>query len=1314
MIPKHRIVVLVGLTLTWPAHAGELSLASTRRHFTVAEPIELAVADAAKQAIEFRHVDGSIVTLTVPQASAVISLKPGALKPGSYTARLGDKSVEFAVHPAEHANAFYTGIWEHAPLTREAVAAMGGWMYYSGEFIGLHPRVPQPGDKAEWFVEARIKPYPLAVLGGGHQLGLDIHNDWGDPWVQRAIVWRLNLAALSNRLYPMAGMHCFDEPGLTWWPLRHDENGRPADGEAFAIPHQLEEFEKLTGKKIPSGKFLDVVPQLVNRLDDWGDFLDLRLKYLPQAWWASRWGTEAVHPAFATINQLSSSYSPANTTDGVDGRQSVPYEIVCGHGGYSDQPFGALTPVRSLESQRGCARDRRNYYLPVFYTHDWAQARNGAYMSWASKLEGLLVGGPCYDFTMAGGQGYLGTHTLLELAEVNRRLALVGDVMNKLKKTPSPVAVLHSHRQYAHDLITFNTPKPAFTNAPPQYLSPHHAAVDSCFFRVMDSGIMPNWIDEGEVDVSGPDFLKQWKVIYVPGLAYARPEFRQKLEAFIASGGKLVQFKGDKLELKSAIRADYKAQGWWEHPNLEAGAGIDEFSWRKWDMSTAPTFREDLAKWLGPRPWESSNKNVFVVPHKAGDATYLLIANNELDAKNPRGLKCPLIAAETTIKLPAEGVVYDLFNGGRVTDGHLKLAAGDGACWLHLPTPPGKMRLSAKAAKDGALDIELRWGDVGYLPFRLRILDPAGNRVDELYRATPYQDSYTLGANAAPGTYTIEGYEWLTGSTVATKISIKAQTKLAASADGDPISIYFDDATKIRGLFAAKPFEPPYEKMNWDAKRVFGLDPKKFAVFGPPEAGEKIAAALRAKGMTVTVNPPVEIVELKREPGRGGEGRVEGDRRAENIFAHSIVLPDHDLGRAAWGRGHINRPVTATFPGKGRAFIQWGMSCFQAGWQNVFAFGDTDAAVAWLLKAINGQIEARMTEVIASVKPAAAAKSSLGRFGVSNEIAVYDTPVGLGVSPDGQTTYVVLYDGSVAAYDAAGKTRWETPRLLMDAATLAVSPKGDRLAVAGYPGIVVLDAATGKVLGSHTITSKKIWAPWLANYVRSVAWNSAGTKLAGGWCVNAHDTQNVVVLDAQGKLALDLGPAFGDVFGLAFVPGTDTLLIGGNKLTAVNAADGKEFWSAAVGGAQSFSFSADGKTVAAGGWGKSAGKINLADGQLLQSASFDAVVGGVALLPGGDVTVAVWGGTKPLYVLRDKPVPLLQSSFAFQDVRWSEKHGGLLACEQGGKLWLLGADGAPKAMLDEDAGTTIYRLAESNGQILVGRMNRVVQRLALR
>jgi hypothetical protein len=426
------------------------------------------------------------------------------------------------------------------------------------------------------------------------------------------------------------------------------------------------------------------------------------------------------------------------------------------------------------------------------------------------------------------------------------------------------------------------------------------------------------------------------------------------------------------------------------------------------------------------------------------------------------------------------------------------------------------------------------------------------------------------------------------------------------------------------------------------------------------------------------------------------------------------VLPGHPLLKASFERGHINRPVTDAFPGPGRAYVQWGVSCYQPGWQDVFVQGDLDAGVAWLLGTINGKVDTKTTELTATIKTVPAEKPPAlpAKFTVGQEIKTNDTPVGVGSGPDGKTTYVLLYGGDVSAYGADGKELWHVQPLL-EGCNLAVSPKGDRIAVAGYPGLLVLDAKDGKVVGGFRAKplEKGPFPP--PNKMLAAAWNDKGTLVAAGWAVaDPKAPEPAVVLDADGK-EVSRPKVAGNVMGVAFAPGGDVLLLGGDQLTAVDAKDAKPLWTNAVKGAQAFAFAADGKSGAAGGWGKNAAIFALADGKPTKQAAFDSVVGGVAFLPNGDLAAAVWGGVHPLYSLTgdgSKPEALFASRFGFQNVVWSDALKGLVAAEQGGKLWLLDG-GKPKALLDEDAGTTAYRLLVQDDAVLVGRMNRRVQRV---
>lgn len=107
----------------------------------------------------------------------------------------------------------------------------------------------------------------------------------------------------------------------------------------------------------------------------------------------------------------------------------------------------------------------------------------------------------------------------------------------------------------------------------------------------------------------------------------------------------------------------------------------------------------------------------------------------------------------------------------------------------------------------------------------------------------------------------------------------------------------------------------------------------------------------------------------------------------------------------------------------------------------------------------------------------------------------------------------------------------------------------------------------------------------------------------------------------------------------------------------------------------------------------------------------------MALLPGGDLAVAPLGCTNPLLVLpagAKKAHALLQSALGLQDVLYSPKLKALVTAEQGGRIWLLSEDGEPKAMLGDDAGTTAYRMSLQGSNVVVARMNRVVQVLSAR
>src|SRR5262249_55894056 len=198
-------------------------------------------------------------------------------------------------------------------------------------------------------------------------------------------------------------------------------------------------------------------------------------------------------------------------------------------------------------------------------------------------------------------------------------------------------------------------------NGSPAYAGFHREAVSAQFMRVMSTGIAPNFLYEQEAVEKGAAFLKPWKVIFLPGLNYATPAFKKVLEEYCAAGGKLVQLKTDTLEIKGAIKADHPIPSSAEYfAKLDQKAmvidpGYRDNAIRKWNTESAPTFAKDLTGWIGERPYRSGNPAVFVGVHAAGDATFLLIANDAHDKADTRGMKYDLVPAETTITVPKDG-----------------------------------------------------------------------------------------------------------------------------------------------------------------------------------------------------------------------------------------------------------------------------------------------------------------------------------------------------------------------------------------------------------------------------------------------------------------------------------------------------------------------------------------------------------------------------------------------------------------------------------------------------------------------------------
>ena len=268
-------------------------------------------------------------------------------------------------------------------------------------------------------------------------------------------------------------------------------------------------------------------------------------------------------------------------------------------------------------------------------------------------------------------------------------------------------------------------------------------------------------------------------MILCPRLTTTTPALRKALEGYIAAGGKLIQFKGDGLILKGSIIADHgfgDPSEHWEEVQKERRlflADLSRSAMAEMEQRPGADVRQGFRGVDRRTAVPQQQPRHFLGVHKAGTATYLLFANNAQSKEDPRGVKAELVPAETTVTVPKGGVVYDLFNGGEVPvkDGKavLRLAAGDGACWLHIPEPL-LFKGMAWWLSDGPLGVHLRAKGTAALPFSIRIWSEGGQMTDQLFRAsTPgFAESslvldYPVGSNSRWGAGRIEVVDNQTG-----------------------------------------------------------------------------------------------------------------------------------------------------------------------------------------------------------------------------------------------------------------------------------------------------------------------------------------------------------------------------------------------------------------------------------------------------------------------------------------------------------------------------------------------------------------------
>ena len=202
----------------------------------------------------------------------------------------------------------------------------------------------------ETAIRARASYMRCCTMGGGHQMDLRMECDWLDPHVLGGATQRAVRQAFANRTAgSTAGVHLFDEPGLTW----HND---PATGKT--TPHTVSAQHRAYRASFGTDpiRYDAVVPDRESDRDRWAHWSRWKLSFMDAAWKQARFGVTRVQADFLAPTQ--SQYGWTAHADGYYFNVTRSLSVASGHGGYDDYWLYAFNPSFYLEMSRARDLDR--------------------------------------------------------------------------------------------------------------------------------------------------------------------------------------------------------------------------------------------------------------------------------------------------------------------------------------------------------------------------------------------------------------------------------------------------------------------------------------------------------------------------------------------------------------------------------------------------------------------------------------------------------------------------------------------------------------------------------------------------------------------------------------------------------------------------------------------------------------------------------------------------------------------------------------------------------------------------------------------
>lgn len=380
------------------------------------------------------------------------------------------------------------------------------------------------------YIRAGCDFFSCCTMGGGHQMDLRMECDWSDPNVLQAGSRRVSRRAFIDRTSGnVHGVHFYDEPGLTWFK-------DPVTGQTtpHGVPAQRASYEAAFG--IPAPTYHEIDPKNPEHAARWKHWATWKLGFMDAAWKDAQAAVDRIKPGWLSITQ--SQYGFSAFTDGYYFNVARSLPIVSGHGGYHDWGPGYWHPSLTLEFARARDWDKPCWYLPTWYGNTTSdQMRLEQYLSFMTNIEGMITPPDCdpVDPKKPSASG---------IVESNKAMARLGPVLEEIPVHRPPVALLYSlshllQRQVGD--MSFN-----YAHSDAHYLGMTWAYLAG---KLMQHQFLPV-LDE---DIADGTLAAHHKAVILCGVDYLAPEVVAGLEAFMRSGGAVLQTADCELKLPGAV-----------------------------------------------------------------------------------------------------------------------------------------------------------------------------------------------------------------------------------------------------------------------------------------------------------------------------------------------------------------------------------------------------------------------------------------------------------------------------------------------------------------------------------------------------------------------------------------------------------------------------------------------------------------------------------------------------------------------------------------------------------------------------------------